>query len=159
MKLKRMTMRTLVALAVMFGCQSPLSANQEATQIKGSFRQRHLARLQDRIRAANIDKVYIALLNKGTLYRTLGIKNKKLLAWNSAGRRLYASIQSAREDGFFVWQFAPSSAVVGVLDERLKAEGKTGYSDDLLYIMVDGIERKEDQDIAEDNSEQTDGCE
>ncbi len=98
--------------------------------------------LQNRIRDAGITRVHIGNLEHGTLRSALGIggENKKLLAWNSAGRSLFFSIDAAQNEGFLVWEFSPDSEAARFLDAQLKEQGvEGGYSDDLLYVLWDGL--------------------
>ena len=101
-----------------------------------------LLQLQNRIRDAGITKLHIGNLDSGTMRKALGIPSdiKKLLAWNRAGRRLFSSIEAAQKEGFVVWDFNPDSEAARFLDARLKEQGvESGYSDDLLYVLWDGL--------------------
>lgn len=99
-----------------------------------------MIQLQTRIGAAKITNITIQILKAGAIRQTLGINANKILVWNSAGRRLYPSLKAAQDDGFVVWEFGPNSEAAHFLDEMLRKDGETGYSDDLLLIMWEGLE-------------------
>jgi hypothetical protein len=107
--------------------------------VKISNQKLEFADLHLRIKNAGITKIHIVNLKKGTLRNTMGIDSSKLLVWNGAGRRLFSTMTDAHSSGFVVWEFNPGSLAEKELDEQLKLAGKR-YSDDLLYIMWDGLE-------------------
>src|SRR5436305_7877740 len=90
---------------------SPPAAPNESSADKVRFHLNDLAQesemrqLLDRISDAKLTKFHITHLKSGTLHEILGVNEKKLLAWNGAGRRLYSSVEEAQKDGFAVWEF------------------------------------------------------
>jgi hypothetical protein len=106
---------------------------------KSSAQKAEMQRLLDRISKAGIAKFHITSLESGSLGSIAGgrITEKKMLVWNSAGRRLYSTVAAAQADGFVVWEFYPDSKAADLLKETMKNEG--GYNDDLLLIFWDGL--------------------
>ena len=107
-----------------------------------------LSNLLAKISHAGIKNFYIAPLQPGTLQDVLGAaaqgadfsRMKKLMAWNSVGRRLYPSINMAEADGFLVWDIpADDSDMVKVLNDTF-LKNQMRYKDDLLVILWDGLQ-------------------
>jgi hypothetical protein len=116
------------------------SADQVKVHLDDPTQEEEMRQLLGRISDAQITKFHITSLESGTFREVVGFDEKRLLAWNSAGRRLYSSVEEAQKDGYAVWEFGPDSEAVRMLDEIMRKEGERGYSDDLLLILWDGLE-------------------